>query len=227
MNDREYLAAIERIRKLYPNDPCADLVSIDGFVLLKQYDKVIQGIDRLDKSIGGDPYLHSLRAGTYLAAGYPEKAVVAARAAIEGEPDLIQPHWNLIDALLAREDHQGILEELEVLDKKFQTKFKDLHQIPDYAKFVKTPQYGKWLEYLKNKAVTPAGPEQGSEGLVKAPLRDVSDEQAREFVRELLAALKQGDIKAVNERIDWDAIIAHATGGKLGRGRAGTASCMA
>jgi hypothetical protein len=60
--EKEYAAVIEEFRTLFPNDPCLDIISIDAFVLRKDYDGAIKAIDRLERSVGGDAYLDMLRA---------------------------------------------------------------------------------------------------------------------------------------------------------------------
>ncbi len=60
-DEKEYTEALEEFRKLYPNDACIDLLSIDYYTLKKDFPKAFECIDRLDKAIGGDPYLTLLR----------------------------------------------------------------------------------------------------------------------------------------------------------------------
>jgi hypothetical protein len=154
VDERTYSAAIERLRELYPKDPCVDILSIDGFALLKQYDKSIAAIDHLDKSLGGDPYLNILRAGVFLTANQPEKARDAAAAGVKGSPDMISCYWSLLTAYLRLADHAAALKTLKLIDQTFRLEFGDLTTVPEYAKFVKSPQYEEWKRYLKNKNKT-------------------------------------------------------------------------
>lgn len=43
------------------------------------------------------------------------------------------------------------LARLKEIDQKFPMKFNDMSQVPQYAGFVKSPQYALWLDYLKAK----------------------------------------------------------------------------
>jgi hypothetical protein len=151
LDEAEYSASIEKIRATFPKDACIEFLSIDGFTILKQYDKAIESIDRLDKAIGGDPYLQVLRAGVYLNSDHPEKAVAAARAGVKELPDLIDARWSLVTALLKVDDNDGVLEALKQIDQHFKMTFSDMTRIPLYEKFVKSPQYQEWLKYLKEK----------------------------------------------------------------------------
>ena len=46
-----------------------DLISIDAFLIHKEYDKAQAAIDRLDESLGGDPYLNVLRSTIFMEQG--------------------------------------------------------------------------------------------------------------------------------------------------------------
>lgn len=73
-NGNAYVQSIAEYRSAFPNDASQHLISIDYFVLKKQYDEGIKSIDKLDKAVGGDPYLNEMRAGIYRQAGNFSKA---------------------------------------------------------------------------------------------------------------------------------------------------------
>jgi hypothetical protein len=101
--------------------------------------------------VGGDPYLDAVRAGVRAAQGDLEGVRHFARRAVEREPSLIQGHWVLVSASLQVKDYDETLARLKEIDQKFDIEFEDLTQVPDYAGFVKSPAYAKWLDYLKAK----------------------------------------------------------------------------
>ncbi len=150
-DEKKYTAAIERFRQLYPKDVCADILSIDGFALIKQFDKAIAAIDRLDKSVDGDGYLNVMRGAIMLLAEKPEDARKFARIAIEKAPEMIDGHWTLLTADLKLNDYPAALVTLKKLDQSFEMEFGDFTGIPDYAGFVKSPRYAQWKDYLKSK----------------------------------------------------------------------------
>jgi len=151
LDEKKYAAAIEKFRELYPKDVCADLLSIDGFALIKQYDKSIAAIDRLDKVVDGDGYLNVLRGALLIMAGKPAEARKAANLAIEKTPEMIDGYWTLLTADLKLEDYPAALATLKRLDQAFVMEFGDFSSIPDYAGFVKSPQHQQWKDYLKSK----------------------------------------------------------------------------
>ena len=155
IDEATYAGALERYRKLFPDDPSTNFLSIDGYTLLKDYDKALAAIDRLDKSVGGDPYIGMLRSGLFQLAGRLADARKAAEAAVAGCPDLIEPCWALLGATLRQDDHPATLATLKLIDQRFEVEFADLTAPPEYARFVKSPQHAEWKAYLAGK-VAPA-----------------------------------------------------------------------
>jgi hypothetical protein len=154
-DDKEYAAAIEDFRKWFPDDPNLELISIDAFVLRGDFPGAMKGVDRLDQSLGGDPYLDTLRAGIREAQGDLEGARRFARKAIEREPSLLPGYYALVGYSLKAEKYDETLALLEEMDRKFDIAFEDLSQVPEYAGFVKSATYPEWLDYLKTKKSTP------------------------------------------------------------------------
>jgi hypothetical protein len=151
VDDKQYAAVLDDIQKLFPNDPCLDLISIDYYVLKKDFPGALKAIDRLDKAVGGDPSLNVMRAGMSEAQGKLEEARDFARRAVEQEPTLLLCQQNALGYAVALKDHDETLARLKALDRMFHATFNDLTKIPEYADFVKSPQYQEWLAYLKNK----------------------------------------------------------------------------
>ncbi len=139
-----YAATIEDLRKHYPDDPSINFLSIDGYVLKKEFDKALASIDRLDANLGGDPYLNVLRAGILLQQGKNEEARNVALKAIAEEPSLLDAYWTLVTISLKEEKYDETLRLLTQLEKDFQLQMRDMSQIPEYAGFVKSPQYQEW-----------------------------------------------------------------------------------
>lgn len=146
LGDEEYTAVIEDFRKYHPDDPCLDILSIDTSILKKDYAKALASIDRLDKAVGGDPYLDTRRADVYLEDQKPDAAKQAARRAIEREPNLIDAYWSLVAISLKEREFAETLELLNILGEKFDIVIEDLDTIPDYAGFVESPHYQQWLK---------------------------------------------------------------------------------
>ncbi len=143
VSDAEYLATIDDFRKRYPNDPMIDLISVDGYILRKAYGQALAAIDRVDKSIGGDPYLKVLRGNVLL----QEKKLNAARDmvqdAIVQDPNMLRGYYALIDISLGRHDYADTVKWLKKAES-LGVKFSDLTAVTAFAEFVKSPEYQTW-----------------------------------------------------------------------------------
>ena len=102
--------------------------------------------NRIDKFIGGDPYLHVLRANCHFLNDEPAKAREFIQKALAAEPTLIDAYWMVVHFALTDQDHDETLRLLNEIDEKFELVFEDLTQVPEYAEFVKSPQYREWME---------------------------------------------------------------------------------
>jgi hypothetical protein len=150
-DEKEYSAVLDDFRNLYPKDPCLDLLLIDYYTLKKDFPKALETIDRLDKSIEGDPYLNIIRAGVSEMRGDLTEAARSAGRAMEQEPTLVPAYFSAVGISMKAGKYDETLSLLKALDQKFHTQFNDLKTVPQYAGFVKSPQYPQWLEYLAQK----------------------------------------------------------------------------
>lgn len=158
-DEAAYGEAIGEFRKNYPNDPCVNILSIDYFLVKKQYDRALDCIDRVDKSVGGDPYMNVLRANLLVAAARFDDAKRACQKAIDGDPTLLQAYTSMLGIAVQRDDHPLTLAMLKELRDRFEVQFNNLETIDLYSRFVKSPQYKEWLE-LQPKGTGPGKAEE-------------------------------------------------------------------
>jgi len=151
LNAAEYERAITEFRELFPSDRSLALFSIDYYSLRKEFDNALAAVDRLDRSIGGDPCLDYLRAGIFLQQDRLPKADAAIRRALKAIPDLLQPHWMKLAILLKQAKHEETLSTLKDMDRRFKMNWMDFRFNPQYAGFVSSPQHAQWLAYLRTK----------------------------------------------------------------------------
>jgi hypothetical protein len=148
---QEYSEAIADLRSFHPNDPCTDLFSIAYFQQEKQPHKALEMVSRLEKTLGGDPYLHVLRSMIYLEANDAAAARKAAEQAIAEEPTLQEGYWARITVTVREKKFDETLERLRELDEKFAPQFPDFASLPEYAEFIKSPQYQEWQKSRRGK----------------------------------------------------------------------------
>jgi hypothetical protein len=117
----------------------------------KDFPQALESIDRLDKAVGGDPHLNVVRAGISEKSGDLAAAARFAGLAMEQEPTLLTAYFTAIGISLKAAKYDETLAGLKALDQKFKMQFNDMKTVPEYAGFVKSPQYPQWLSYLAQK----------------------------------------------------------------------------
>lgn len=143
LNDAEYTRALEDFRAHHANDPAADIVSIDYYYLRKQPDKALEKIDRLDKAVGGDPYLNTLRAAMMLETNRIAEALRLMEETVKAMPDEKTSLFLLAALYLA----ERRFDPLPALLDKIQAQggsLTDFQQSPDYQAFVRSSAYRQW-----------------------------------------------------------------------------------
>ncbi len=144
LDDDLYAQAIDDFRAVHNRDACVDMVSIDGHLLREEYDRALEAVARVDKAVGGDPYMDVLRANINLMRKEPSIAEVFAKQAISQDPELIDAYWALITVSLVSQSYQDTVSWLTTIQQKFDIELEDLRTISDYADFVKSPEYEAW-----------------------------------------------------------------------------------
>ena len=154
-SDAEYLATMEKFRQLYPKDPALDLMSIDYYYLKGQISEAIKAIQRLDKAVGGDPYLDMFRGSMLMQTKHYDEARLAIEKAIKEEPDMENAYWSRVTLALEEKNHDDTLKWLKAILKTFHGELADLNEIPEYAEFVKSPQYVEFQKWSAERNKNP------------------------------------------------------------------------
>lgn len=145
-NNKEYEDAMKTYQKNFPNDPSVDLVVLDAYVLTKKYGAAIQSINRIDKSVGGDPYLSALRANVYVLDGKLGPAKESAQKAVAAEPGLVEGYWSLVSVALVEKNYRETARLLLHVEKNLGIELNDLKNASEYAGFVRSPEYREWMK---------------------------------------------------------------------------------
>jgi hypothetical protein len=141
----EYNAAMLDLKNTFPDDPSLDLVLIDHYFNKKQYSEALKIVDRIDRSVGGDPYLDFMRANVLYADGRKSEARKAARRAIEHEPGLEDPYWTLVTISLDEKDFVETARLLGEIENRHGIVIGDLSLIPEYSEFLESAAYDSWV----------------------------------------------------------------------------------
>ena len=155
-DSKKYQQVLNVFRKYHPQDPAAEMLSVDYFSMEKQYPQAIDCLERLSASLKTvDPYLYSLRAGILIEMGDTSLAAKYAGKASEIEPDLLQPYLHLLNISVLQGNFDETIKHLETLKTKFGFAYEDLDlsELENIEKFTASPQFKKWQsEKLPPKA---------------------------------------------------------------------------
>ena len=147
-NDELYAKTIEAYAAKFPNDPSLDLLRIDSEHIRKRFDKVLELIDALDKRVGGDPFLDSMRATALAHAGKLDEGIKRAKQATAAIPDIPDVWRTQLTLQVAAGHNRGALKTLETLQQTFK-------ELPDeaalradarWAALADTAEYAAWKQ---------------------------------------------------------------------------------
>jgi tetratricopeptide (TPR) repeat protein len=144
LGGEEYDKAMLDLKTAFPDDPSLDLVLLDHYFNARQFDEALRIVDRIDRGVGGDPYLDFMRANLLYAAGRKSEARAAARRAVEREPGLEDPYWTLVTISLDDKDFGETAKLLDEIETALGLAIGDLSQIPEYSEFLESDAYDAW-----------------------------------------------------------------------------------
>ena len=138
-------AEADRYRQRLDGDPVADLAALDQATVQERWDDAIEVIPRLERLVGTDPYLDTLRAYFLCERGSYDRATDAVDRAIEGEPLLEEARLVRLRVALAQRDFDAVSGNLLILERGFGWDLNDLRSSPAYAEFVRSASHTRWL----------------------------------------------------------------------------------
>lgn len=142
--EKEITTTFEAIQKLVGDKSGIDLISLDYFFYRREFDNAFAAVERLEQTVGGDPYLDFVRAGISLAANDYDNAIIAARRAAKREPSLFQTHLLIAKASQAKGDFKMVAEEMKKLESLGRATPSELLDSPNFAPFVASPEFQAW-----------------------------------------------------------------------------------
>lgn len=119
----EHRRAIEAFRRRFPDDPALELLLLDSLIEAGQYNDALASVDRIDRAVGGDPWLDVARANIEVERGDLDAAWTHVGKARAAAPALIDVHWNALTIALARKDYPTALAIMSELERDFAIEF--------------------------------------------------------------------------------------------------------
>lgn len=145
IDDETYSRVLTEAEPLLGEEIVVDMMGIDAHLLRGEYEKSIAAIDRIDKFVGGDPYLDVLRGNIRFTEDRLADAKKLAKAAAAREPTLYHAQDLLLSIALKEKDHPETVRLLRGFEKQFGLRFGDLKDAEGYEDFIKSPHYQKWV----------------------------------------------------------------------------------
>lgn len=148
VGDEEYKAALVDVRQRFPDDPSLNLILIDHYYLNKQHDSMLVLLNRLDSTVGGDPYLNVYRALVSGDQGKYDLGRNQLEEVMTYDSTLVVPYYNLMTLALKHEEHAATVRMIEVLENRFNQKFDPalIESNEAYAQFARSDEYRAWRE---------------------------------------------------------------------------------
>lgn len=112
-DEDEYAAAIEEYEKLYPDEANMHLLLLDGFIIKKEYDKALNGINEMDKMINKDPFLDYYRYLIYNLKEDDANAKISLERLMKNMPDFEDGMLELIATYIEEKNNTQAKEWVE------------------------------------------------------------------------------------------------------------------
>lgn len=154
IDEKAYLQSLAAIEKVYPNDSTLDLILLGGDYLKKDYASALRRLTSFEQELGGDAYLHYLRANVHVMQENWAAAKRSARAALADEPKLFAAYDTLMLIATTEKNDREIADILTEIETRFPAM--DMHKAiqrdDSYAAFRQSPAYSDWVAARAKRA---------------------------------------------------------------------------
>jgi tetratricopeptide (TPR) repeat protein len=142
----EITSVVEDLRKYCGNDAGIEFLSLDYYLIRKEFGKAMNSVDSLERFVGVDPYIDVLRGNISLQAGDTDQALVAGKRAAEREPTLEAAQMLVATAALSRSDFASLASAFRALQKMGKVTVADVEANAAYAQFRESPEFAAWRD---------------------------------------------------------------------------------
>lgn len=136
--------ALADIRKSDPNDIAGEMMCLHSYLNSQRYDQFEKVIARVNRVVGGDPYLNVVKAGMQVERQDFAAARKLLKEAIEADDSLGDAWWSLVTVSLRDRNFAETITCLDKLATDFGVDVGDLTRNAEYAEFVKSKEFSKW-----------------------------------------------------------------------------------
>jgi hypothetical protein len=104
------------------------------------------GIEQVDASVGGDAYLHVLRATLHGEQDDLDGMRAAGLAAVEGEPTLVDGYWTMINCENLSENYDEVVRWIKALSVHDPHEATDFIGADGFEDFVASAAFQQWRQ---------------------------------------------------------------------------------
>ncbi|MHC4414822.1 MAG: hypothetical protein ACYS0G_06015 [Planctomycetota bacterium] len=144
--------AVRDYRRLFPDDPAADLVTNGMLRKTDRNDEFLEAIDRIRSAVGEDPYLDVLSSWGLADAGRLAEARDRVDAAVAAEPTLSQAQFTRLTIALKQKDYEAVAQTITAMDEVLGYPTPDLTKHEQFAGFVRSDAYRRWADSRTSRA---------------------------------------------------------------------------
>jgi len=144
---RPYIAALQVMAEVFPNDPLYTLMLLDVYFPTKKYAEAMQALQDLsDKLDVPDAAMEARKSAAALVMGNPTDAAALADQALELEPGLELGWWSALGARVELADFKGSVEVLQKLESEFGWDLSPdkLQKNQQYAQLLASAEFKSW-----------------------------------------------------------------------------------
>jgi len=149
---------VDSFARTYPDNPAVYLLTIDYHMLSEQYSQALKCLERVDKAVGGDPYIELLKAQVHAADGNRALSQRLAENALRHLRDLPDAYLEVASICAGQGKFERVTELLTELESRFEiTVDESVVDAPEWKQFFESPEYNNWIS---NKVQTQSSGEE-------------------------------------------------------------------
>ncbi len=148
--DEQYKEALRAAPEILGKDSTTDLLMVDLLFMDNDFKGADDCLKRLNDIIGGDPYLTFLRGGAHMQMKDYAGVLALADQVAKEDPTMAEVVDLRLAVHLARKDYKALVDEMRAFKSKFGAVLdrKALADDPEYAEFLKSPEFAGWEKEL-------------------------------------------------------------------------------
>ncbi len=147
-HDSLYQQTLDEYERLFPKDPSLYLLNIDKYMMQGDMKKLLWCINKLDATIGGDPYLDLYRGIVYALTDQPDKGMGLIDTYIKSNTKDPNGYWIRLQVHLLKGENEKAIEVLNQINRYTLLSRREITNKveTDFTDFAETLKFQDWKE---------------------------------------------------------------------------------